>query len=355
MVLTQANVQDRVVQQSIPVQRTTQVVCPPGRSSINGWGWLSVTDIKLDWDTLSHWSKGFPFRPGERQVPRVIPRRSIPFSSWGPDPEGRHRTPCWIYTSTQQIGFVCTMSVAPGDFFENGNHPNVETYYQMSGTLHVQNADTGEVVEIRPGDGFVMPAFEYHIGHNFSTEESLTLCCVPGESHTQEFRNNPILAENYTRNPVTLFGESTANEGFPSQFKKLAAWPAPTHAIERGKSDFVPVPRSDWLNVVLGADPRYAVLASFYYSSPQLAAYSVTVPPNRISQAHAINGETVIYVRHRDLIIDVLDTGESLYAEEGDAVFIPPGVRFQYQNRGDKTIEVMVFSSPWEPATLFPG
>jgi mannose-6-phosphate isomerase-like protein (cupin superfamily) len=54
------------------------------------------------------------------------------------------------------------------------------------------------------------------------------------------------------------------------------------------------------------------------------------------------------------VIIDVLDTGESLYAEKGDAIFIPPGVRFQYQNRRDETIELMVFSSPWDPAALFP-
>jgi uncharacterized RmlC-like cupin family protein len=318
------------------------------------WRRFRLTEIKHDWDTLTQWSKAFPFAQGERQVPRVIPRRSIPFTSWGPDPEGRHRTPCWVYTSTPQIGFVCTMSVAPGDFFENGNHPNLETYYQMSGTLHVQNADTGQVVAVRPGDGFVMPAYEYHVGYNFSTEESVTLCCVPGESHTEEFRNNPILAENYAREPVTLFGRSVANDGFPSQLRHFAQWPSSTHPTERGKSDFVLLPRSDWLNVVLGPDPYHALLASFYFSSPQLAAYSVTVPPNRIGQAHAINGETVIYVQHLDVIIDVLDTGESLYAEEGDAVFIPPGVQFQYQNRRDKTIEVMVFSSPWDPAALFP-
>jgi uncharacterized RmlC-like cupin family protein len=312
-----------------------------------------MTDTKLDWETLTHWSKAFPFGPREHQVPRVIPRRSIPFASWGPDPEGRHRTPCWIYTSTEQIGFVCTMSVAPGDFFENGNHPNVETYYQMSGTLHVQNADTGQVVAVHPGDGFVMPAFEYHIGHNFSTEESVTLCCVPGESHTEEFRNNPILAENYGREAVTLFGRSAANDGFPSHLRHLGQWPSSTYPGERGKSDFTLLPRADWLNVILGPDPHHALLASFYYSSPQLAAYSITVPPNRIGQAHTINGETVIYVQHLDLIVDVLDTGESLYAEAGDAIFIPPGVRFQYQNRRDQTIEVMVFSSPWEPATLF--
>jgi uncharacterized RmlC-like cupin family protein len=81
----------------------------------------------------------------------------------------------------------------------------------------------------------------------------------------------------------------------------------------------------------------------------------VTIPPNRISEAHAIDGETVVYVKQRDLIIDVLDSGESLYAETGDAIFIPPGVRFQYQNRRDESIEVMVFSSPWAPATLFEG
>lgn len=314
-----------------------------------------MTDNKLDWETVSKWSKGFPFAPGERQVPRVIPRRSIPFSSWGPDPEGRHRTPCWIYTSTEQIGFVCTMSVAPGDFFENGNHPNLETYYQLSGTLHVQNADTGQVVEVRPGDGFVMPAFEYHVGYNFGTEESVTLCCVPGESHTEEFRANPILAENYDREPVTLFGRSSSNAGFPSQLGYLAEWPASELPTKRGVHDYVRLPRSEWLNVILGPDPRYALLASFYYSTPQLAAYSVTVPPNRIGQAHAIDGETVIYVKELDLIIDILDTEESLYAEEGDAIFIPAGVRFQYQNRRDKEIEVMVFSSPWGPASLVSG
>jgi quercetin dioxygenase-like cupin family protein len=313
-----------------------------------------MTDDKLDWGALtSSWSKNFPFTAGNEQRPLVIPRRSIPFASWGPDPDGRHRTPCWIYTSTPQIGFVCTMSVAPGDFFENGNHPNVETYYQLSGTLHVQNADTGQVIEVRPGDAFVMPAFEYHVGYNVGTKESYTLCCVPGESHTEEFRKNPILAENYAREPVTLFGHSNANAGFPSQLRHLAEWPSLALPSERGKSDFVLMPRSDWLNVILGPDPRTAVLAGFYYSSPQLAAYMVTVPPNRISKAHAIDGETVIYVKERDLIIDILDSGESLYAEEGDAVFVPPNVRFQYQNRGDETIEVMAFSSPWSPGASF--
>lgn len=316
---------------------------------------MSPAEPKPEWDKISNWSKGFPFAPGEQQRACVIPRRSIPFASWGPDPDGRHRTPCWIYTSTEQIGFVCTMSVAPGDYFEVGNHPNVETYYQLHGTLHVSNPDTGQVLELRPGEAFVMPAYEYHVGYNFSTTESLTLCCVPGESHTEEFRANPILAENYGREFVSLFGASRENRGFSSELRHLAQWPPMHFPHERGKSDFVRLPRCEWLNVVLGSVPQAALLASFYYSSPQLAAYSVTVPPNRIGVAHTIDGETVIYVQHRDLVIDLLDDGVSLFAEEGDAVFIPPGVRFQYQNRGDQTIEVMAFSSPWGPATHAPG
>jgi mannose-6-phosphate isomerase-like protein (cupin superfamily) len=312
-----------------------------------------MTDLvsDLDWETLTSFQKCVPFRPGEERHPTVVKRRDAVLSSWGPDPEGRHRTPCWVHTTTETIGFVCTMSVAPGDYFEVGNHPNVETYYQMAGVLHVTNADTGQVCEVRPGDGFIMPAYQYHIGYNFSTEESLTLACVPGETHTPEFRANPLLAANYGRDPVALFGGSRANDGWPSYLGRLREWPAvagpPAHP-----TDFTVVRASDRLQVVLGDDPRSALLASFYYSTPQLAAYSVVVPPNRIGVAHTLSGETVVHVTRRNVIVCVLDSGTALYAEEGDTVFIPPGVAFQYQNRVDEPVELQVITAPWEGATL---
>jgi mannose-6-phosphate isomerase-like protein (cupin superfamily) len=312
---------------------------------------MTSAESTPSWETLTPWSKRFPFAPGDKVRPVVVERRSAYLSSWGPDPDGRHRTPCWVYTSTEQIGFVCIMSVAPGDFFEIGNHPNVETYYQLSGVLQVSNPDTGQVAEVRPGDGFVMPAYEYHVGYNFSTEESLTLACVPGESHTPEFHDNPLLAENYSREPISLFGSVREHDGFESRLRQLASWPDEGRPV--GKRDFRVLPKRDWLRFVLGKDPRAAVLASFYYSTPQLAAWSVLVPPNRISEVHQADGETVIYLYQHNLIIDLAGTGDSLYAEAGDAIFIPPGVPFQYQNRSDVPVEAMVFTSPFGPASLF--
>jgi uncharacterized RmlC-like cupin family protein len=313
---------------------------------------MNKLQAELDWATITPWSKSTPFPIGAPKKPTVIERRNAHLASWGPDPDGRHRTPCWIHTSTETIGFVCTMSVAPGDFFEVGNHPNVETYYQMAGVLHVSNPDTGQVCAIHPGEAFIMPAFQYHIGYNFSTDESLTLAVIPGDSHTAEFQENPLLEANYNRKQVALFGGATRNEGFNSHLLQLGEWPPIDTAVAAHKKDFVLMPRSKWLQVIFGVDPRSAVLGSFYYSTPQLGAYTVLIPPNRISVAHSLSGETVIYVQHRDIIVDILNSGDALYGEEGDAIFIPPGVPFQYQNRGDQPVEVQVITAPWEGATI---
>lgn len=307
----------------------------------------------LPWETIAPWSKSFPFRQGEEQKATVIPWRSIPLASWGPDPEGTHRTPCWIYLSTERFGFVCTMSVAPGDFFEVGNHPNVETYYVLSGVLYLQNADTGQVLELRPDDAAVIPAFEYHVGYNFSTEEAYVLASVPGESHTAEIHSDPMLAHHHTRPEIVLYGDIREHDGAPSKLRELEQWPPQDKARTTRPQDNRRVDRCDWLHFITGQNPRSAVLSSFYYSTPQLAAGSVTIPPNRISTGVLTQGETAIYVKERCLAVNILETAQCLYAEKGDVVFVPAGLTMQYQNTTAHTIEAMTFVTPWVEATGF--
>ena len=311
---------------------------------------MSTKAPALPWETIAPWSKNFPFRQGEEQKATVIPWRSIPFASWGPDPEGLHRTPCWIYVSTERMGFVCTMSLAPGDFFEVGNHPNVETYYILSGVLHLSNVDTGQVSELRSDDVAIIPAFEYHVGYNFSTEEAYVLCCVPGESHTEELHGDPTLAHHYKRREIVLYGETLENEGVASKLRELKQWPPLDGPYTKREDDNRRLHRDEWIQFITGSNPRAAVLTSLYYSTPQLAAGSVTIPPNRISTGILNRGETVIYVKERCLVVNVRETAQCLYAEKGDAIFIPPGLTIQHQNTTDKSIEAMIFTTPWEGA-----
>ena len=314
---------------------------------------MSTKAPVLPWETIAPWSQNFPFRQDEQPRATVIGWRTIPFASWGPDPEGSHRTPCWIYVSTPRLGFVCTMSVAPGDFFEVGNHPNVETYYVLNGVLHLQNADSGQVLELGPDNAGIIPAFEYHVGYNFSTEEVYVLACIPGESHTAEMHKDPLLALHHTNKEIVLHGEAPENEGTPSKLRELAQWPPLDQPRTARAQDNRRVHRSDWLQFITGQNPRAAILSSFYYSTPQLAAGSVTIPPNRISAGISTHGETVIYVKEHCLVVNILETGQCLYAEKGDVIFVPPGLTMQYQNTTAHTIEAMTFVTPWTEATRF--
>jgi mannose-6-phosphate isomerase-like protein (cupin superfamily) len=302
------------------------------------------------WELVAPHEKNFPFRQGEEQKATVIPWRSVPCVTWVPDPDDSHRTPCWVYVSTERMGFVCTMSVAPGDFFEIGNHPNVETYYMLSGVLHLSNPDTGQVVELRPDDAAIIPALEYHVGYNFSTEKAYVLCSVPGECLTPEMHADPVWAHNYHRREVTIYGDTVENDGFASKLRELRQWPPSNGAITRRDGDNRRVHRGEWIQFVTGNRPRTAILSSFYYSTPQLAAGSVIIPPNRVSAAIRNTGETIIYVKERCLVVNILETGQGLYAEERDAVFVPPGLTIQYQNTTSSTVEAMTFTTPWEGA-----
>ena len=89
----------------------------------------------------------FPFAPGEPQTPRVIRDGEARFDAWAPAPG--NATPSWSYVSTPAIN-AGKFSVSPGGWFDPGDHPNVEIYYILQGTLHLSNPDTSDVDQALP-------------------------------------------------------------------------------------------------------------------------------------------------------------------------------------------------------------
>jgi len=66
----------------------------------------------------------------------------------------------------------------------------------------------------------------------------------------------------------------------------------------------------------------------------------VQIPPNRITNAIQVPGERVYYPRGEgQLIVNIMETNNSIIGREGDALFVPADVAHQFQNLGDKSVE----------------
>jgi gentisate 1,2-dioxygenase len=70
--------------------------------------------------------------------------------------------------STDKIGYLGEYTVPPGSYFDPPDiHPGDECYYCLAGTAHLFNPESGEVVELNPGDALLIPKGTWHVGFNF--------------------------------------------------------------------------------------------------------------------------------------------------------------------------------------------
>ena len=142
-----------------------------------------------------HWRGSYPFH-GAAPYPAKVTAETVAFLAWGPDSEGLHRTPNYIYFSTKAI-FLWHPFLAPGDYFGADHHPNPETYVIKSGTLWVTNPETGQYSQLEPGDVYLVPALAFHGGYNFGDKTVSMYFMIPRQPHTEEMRTNPNYEDVY--------------------------------------------------------------------------------------------------------------------------------------------------------------
>ena len=153
-----------------------------------------------------------------------------------------------------------------------------------SGPVAPSNPDTSDVVELRAGDAANIPALAFHHAWNVGDETCEILWWVPGEMHTDEFKQTISTKEHgewqwYGRSAVMLNGTHHRNEGFPSHLDDLATWPQATST--KGPVDMQHQPASRWLRLLQGTDPRLTVLVSFFYCDDRIRCGKVTLPAGR--------------------------------------------------------------------------
>jgi quercetin dioxygenase-like cupin family protein len=223
-------------------------------------------------------------------------------------------------------------ALAPGRYFDPGDHPNVEIYYILEGVLHLSNPDLSDVVRLAAGDAALIPALAYHHGYNFGNEDAVIYWWVPGEMHTELFKQkvqNDTLYELgwYERKPVVLNGPHSSNEGFNSRLDALAQWPA---ALPADAMNMVRLAPESWLQFIQGSDPGQSCLVSFFYADEAIRCGHVRLNAHRSTQPEVTPWEKLLYVTSGMFCVAVTGTSDVLKAGPGDVIFVPPGVEHSY-------------------------
>jgi uncharacterized cupin superfamily protein len=176
----------------------------------------------------------------------------------------------WVYVGTRRLN-QGTFYVEPGHWFDAGNHPNPEPYYVLGGSLMLSNPDTSDVVQLRAGDAANIPALAFHHAWNVGPETCEILWWVPGEMHTDEFKHAISTREHGEWRCTPAGGDAERRprpqRRLPVAPDDLARWPRPG---ARKAAVAQHLPRSRWLHLLHGNDPRLTVLVSFFYCDEQI-------------------------------------------------------------------------------------
>lgn len=272
-----------------------------------------------------------PYKPGETAKPCAIHESEALFDAW--TPAAGNTTPSWQYVSTRNIN-CGRFGVAPGGWFDPGDHPNPEIYYILDGSIYLGNPDTGQNVELHAGDAAVIPAWSVHWGFNIETEEAMILWWVPGEMHTEDFKRKVqqnVLHEVgwYERRAVVHNGDHDRNEGFPSRLDLITKWPcAPVpHACDQRRLE-----RSGWMPIVSGEDPHHMAILNFFYGDEQIQCGEISLPAGRTTAWEQTDSEKVVYVTAGSIVLNVEGSAEVYTGRVGSVLFIPANTRHRFIN-----------------------
>lgn len=249
----------------------------------------------------------------------------------------------YVYLSTEEFT-SSSYDLAPGSRFEPADyHEGDEVYVVLEGTLTMLNCDVGQVVEVKAGEGLLMPMGSPHIGYNFTQEKT----------HTMAFLAPKIFAEQGF--PTDTAGRFKIYKGPRNdQFKKvpatekpgragvlddLGAWPVPGPEA-RANPLFYHLTEDRKLLAIAGQDNP--ILMKFIVSNDFLTVAQMVIPAGGVGARktdpikHA--GDSVVYLHEGTLSILVHDTGETFQIGAMEELFIPKNTTYQLFNYESRTL-----------------
>lgn len=112
---------------------------------------------------MPEWMGNFPFPP-DKKKPKVIKKGDALKTVYG---KGDKPITVTIIADTDRLYFS-EYSIKPGGWFEPPDiHAGDEVYYCLEGEAIMFDPVSGEAIELRKGDGFLIPKGTWHVGYNF--------------------------------------------------------------------------------------------------------------------------------------------------------------------------------------------
>jgi gentisate 1,2-dioxygenase len=249
----------------------------------------------------------------------------------------------YVYLSTEEFT-SSSYDLAPGSRFEPADyHEGDEVYVVLEGTLTMLNCNVGQVVEVKAGEGLLMPMGAPHIGYNFTQEKTHTMAFLaPKIFANQGFPTDTVgRFKIYKGARNDQFKKVIMNElpNRPGVLDDLGAWPVdgPTSRID---PIFYHLPEDKKLLAIAGQDNP--VLMKFIVSNDFLTVAQMVIPSGGVGarktdpDKHA--GDCVIYMHEGVLSVLIHDTGETFQIGPKEELFIPKNTTYQLFNYESNTL-----------------
>jgi quercetin dioxygenase-like cupin family protein len=266
--------------------------------------------------------------------PAHIPLDAVTRHLWGDATSGEVAD--WIYVSSDKIHQLI-FGMLPGAMFRHSEDYRTifgadEIYYVLSGTLILNNPETGEVHRALPGEAVFFRRDTWHHAMNGSTEplRVLELFAPPPSQGTSGAyaRTKPYLdTPRYT------------------QDQWIGHWPMSRADVVKGFSMQV-LRDSDLLWRLEGQERQ--VLVGLLASTEHLTVGKVYLLPGQQTDVQIHGGDESLYLLEGTLHIRLPESQGVRWYElkPGDGFYVPQGEPHQYYNITDKPVTLIFGVAP---------
>lgn len=277
------------------------------------------------------------YKPSPRptfDAPAPIPYASVTRHLWGDDCSGEVAD--WIYVSSDKIHQLI-FGLAPGGVFRHSDGYRTvfaadEIYYVLSGTMIINNPETGEVHRVAPGEAafFRRDTWHHAWSHGPDALRVLELFAPPPSQGTSGA---------YARTRPNL------TEVRYAQDEWLGRWPMEQKAARRAQTITV-VRDADLFWRMEGKERQ--VLVGILASTEHLTVGKVRLLPGQHTEAQVHGGDESLYVLEGTLNVRLPESAAPSWFEltPGDGFYLPEGTPHQYYNVTDRPVELIFGVAP---------
>jgi mannose-6-phosphate isomerase-like protein (cupin superfamily) len=244
-----------------------------------------------------------------------------------------------LYCSTDKLT-VCIFQLGPGGVFDPPDyHAGDEVYYILEGVLTEANPPLGQVVQVKQGEGLLLPKPVWHKGYNYEQGIVRILAVLAPKIWDEGLPPTEFRPEMFKRY------KGPHNAGLPSYpalpapctlgtADDIGRWPLPGPQSRQEPLLMYPIREEGKLLNVYGTESP--MLVKFVVSNDWVHVGEFVLPAGgiepRYSEIGAHRGDCLLYVEQGPITLYLPDTQEVYQVQVGEAMFIPEGVGYQMIN-----------------------